>query len=115
MTRMAQMRQKCLILHLGHPCHLWIGFRHPKLFPGRLYFEYVIITVSRRDENSVCKEYLMRSSLPVLSALLLTALLATRALSDPPAGDADTTAVAADEQVLAKVKLPTDGPALLDY
>jgi outer membrane protein assembly factor BamB len=58
----------------------------------------------------------MRTALPLLFVSLVATLLPRAVPADPPTAlgpDADT--VAADEQALQRVKLPADGPALLDY
>jgi hypothetical protein len=55
----------------------------------------------------------MRVTLAVLSAVVAAALLPGRAFSRPPT--TDQAAIAADEEILKKVHLPTDGGALLDY
>jgi hypothetical protein len=57
----------------------------------------------------------MRAAPAILSALLLVVLAPVPGRSQAPAGGPDAEAALADEQVLQKVHLPTDGPALLDY
>jgi HEAT repeat protein len=57
----------------------------------------------------------MRLALLLGTGVFLLPAAAAEVLAQQPAGGPDAEAVAADEQLLQKLKLPADGPSLLDY